>query len=400
MKTLCKIAAVAIALLAAVGLSSCDKGSDNEKKELTFGITLSDILSTGATVAITPSDLNAGYYFDALTDEAYKNVADMGFQAFIESEINRRIEAGVASREQALEKMLSKGATTYPFASLSPQTNYVLVVFGVSATGEVTTAPFTQEFSTPAVDPSKNELTISVSNIANNGADYAIKASVAADQYFADIWSKSLVDELGDEKFMEYCIEYNGFMMQYLCTAGDFELENEHVCQPGRDYYVVAFGYDEGYPTTKLFKKEFTTVGGDPTACTFKFTYPSIEATTATIKVTPSDKQVVYIWDVIDVARFNEFKAATTGKTDKETLAYILNGLIEEGMATENIKRQQAVEAMGRWSGYTTSDPEGYDQEKISGLTANTDYIVWAVSVDAVGTPQGEFAFEQFKTAE
>ncbi len=387
------LAAIVFAAFAAATLSACDKTDDPTPTPLTFTVAKSDLISTGVTIEITPSDATASYYFDVLATDIYNNVKEAGFQTFFNSEIERRMAAMSASREEALAKMLSKGVDNFTYKSLTAQTDYYIVVFGADAAGNIVGEPYAEPFSTPAVDPSKNELTISVSNVATDGADYAVKASVADDMYFADIWSKSLVDELGDEAFMNYCIEYNGFYMDVLSTSGDFELANEHVCQPGRDYYVVAFGYNKGFPTTKLFKKEFTTVGGDPKSCTFKYDFSEYTSSSVKIKVTPSDKKTVYIWNVTATYRIDELMAG--GKTKSEAFSYVLNYLIDASVKADGLYRQQVVETMGRWSGFTTSDPEGYDVEKISGLDPGS-YYVWAVCVDALGNPLGDFAYEQF----
>lgn len=130
--------------------------------------------------------------------------------------------------------------------------------------GAVSTELTLKEFSTPAVNPSGNVLDITIGTIANNGADYKVVPSVMEDPYLVDAWPKSLVDELGDGETMRYFIEYNAFLIPTMTARGIFEYENEAVLQPGRDYYVIAFGYSDGEPTTKLYKKEFRTIGGDP----------------------------------------------------------------------------------------------------------------------------------------
>ena len=137
-------------------------------------------------------------------------------------------------------------------------------------------------------------------------------------------------------------------------------------------------------------------MGGDPAKCSFKFTYPEQTPERVKIRVTPSDKKVVYIWNVADIPTFN------TLKDNKGSEQAAFEALLEDNIATEmenqGIKRQQAVESLGRWSGFTASDPEGYDEENIYGLTAGAGYIVWAVAVDADGKPEGAFYSDQFTT--
>lgn len=394
------IAASFTAALAASAFSSCDKNGnpEPEDKVLSLEIKLENISTTGVDMSVTPSDEDKTFYFDVLGKEAYDHLTKEGVQVYFEGEVKAREDAYDMDREAVLRQLLSKGTASYSYTKLNTMTDYYAVAFGVEADGTVSTDVKLEEFSTLAVSPSANILAITVSNIANDGADYKVVPTVAEDSYVVDIWPKSLVDELGDGETMKYFIEYNSFMLPMLTSHGEFELENEEICQPGRDYYVIAFGISDNEPTTKLFKKEFTTVGGDPAKCSFSFSFLDVTAKKAVVKVTPSDKQVVYIWNVLDMSTFNKYKE--TCGSDRATLEYILNGGIELTMENEGIKRQQAVESLGRWSGYTSSDEEGADEETIFDLSGGEEYIVWAVAVDAEGNTEGEFYSDKFTTPE
>lgn len=401
MKTLKKLCAfLALAASASAAFSSCDDNKGDEpdvvKDPLTLEISLDNLTATGVDMTVTPSYTDSTFYFDILGKEAYTQLQAEGLQMFFNYEVQARQDAYELSREEVLAKMLSTGVSDHSYTKLSPSTDYYAIAFGVSAEGKVSSSFVQKDFCTEAVHPSSNVLTISVSNIAENGADYSVKATVPDDTYLVDIWLKDLVDELGDGETMKYFIEYNSFYLPTLSASGDFDLPNEEVCQPGREYYVIAFGYADGEPTTQLFKKEFKTPGGDPAACSFKYEFSNLTASKVKIRVTPSDKKVVYIWNVLDMTTFNEYKKAQG--TDEATLEYILNGGIEQTMEMDMVKRQQAVESLGRWSGYTTSDPEGYDEETISGLDGGEEYIVWAVAVDVNGKPLGKFYTDKFTT--
>lgn len=404
MKTVRRIcAALALAATMTAAFTSCEKNekpgqgeNGDDTKPLTLEITLEDITSSGVDMTVTPSDDDKTFYFDILGKEAFELLKSEGTQKHFDTEVRIRQEAYELTKEETIAKMLSKGVSGHTYTKLSPATEYYAVAFAVSAEGKTAETFVQKSFSTEAVKPTSNVLDIIVSNIADDGADYSVKASIADAPYLVDIWLKDLVDELGDEETMKYFIEYNSYFINMLTATGDFTLENEHVCQPGREYYVIAFGYSDGEPTTQLYKKEFKTVGGDPASCTFKFAFSEITSTSAKIKVTPSDKQVVYIWNVQDMTTFNKYKQ--TYGTDEATLKYILNGGIEQVMEIDMVKRQQAVESLGRWSGYTTSDPEGYDEETVSELPSGEEFIAWAVAVDVNGNPQGKFYTQKFTT--
>ncbi len=391
------LAKTAIVALCTLVLSACHKSGKDTPEILTFKLEVTDITSTSAHTAVTPTIEDATYYFDVLGKEGFDSIRD-DVQSYLDSEVKRRAEAYSITETEVLEKILSKGVQTFDFKSLSPLSDYYLIAFGVSSEGKVTGDLEYMDFSTEAVSPSANVLSIDLGTIYADGADYTVTPTVDADSYAVDIWSKSMVDELGDGGTISYFIEYNSYLMFSLTTSGKFDFNNEQdgkVWQPGREYYVVAFGYDmnSGEATTKLFKKEFKTEGGNPATCTFKFT--TIQAnSTVKVKVVPSDKKVVYIWNIMDMTTFNKYK--TTYKTDEATLAFLLNGNIEEQMEFDMCKRQQAVEALGRWSGYTSSDEEGADNETFRDLTSGEEFIAWAVAVDAEGNPEGKFYTDKF----
>lgn len=279
-KVLKTIAAVTFAVLTAAVLPSCDKnsgdgpaeksgtpGGEEEKPSeqvCTFEITLENLEPTGVDMSVRPSIQGTTYYFDILGKEAYGHLTDSGLQTYFDGEVKRRMEAYDISKEEVLKKLISTTPETIRFSKLSPATDYYAIAFGVKEDGAVSTELALKEFSTPAVNPSGNVLDILIGTIANNGADYKVVPSVMEDPYLVDAWPKSLVDELGDGETMRYFIEYNAFLIPTMTAKGIFEYKNEAVLQPGRDYYVIAFGYSDGEPTTKLYKKEFRTIGGDP----------------------------------------------------------------------------------------------------------------------------------------
>lgn len=383
-----------------MALNSCNKNDEEVKipDNLSLKLSVTEITANSAHVEITPSNDEDTYYFDLLSKENYNNMVEAGVQAFLNSEIDRRVEVSGATREEAFAKIASKGKDSYDFTNLQPVNDYVVIAFGVDEELKVSTELFSEEFTTEFVPLSENVLDITIDQVYIDGADYTVKASVGEDAYVADIWPKSLVDELGDFGTINYYIEYNAFYMDWMTNTGDYIYENESVWQPDRDYYVIAFGYADGEATTALYKKEFHTEGGEPEKCTFEFTVSEIQSDKVKIKVVPSDKKVVYIWDVIDVESFNSY--ISEQGSEQAAHEYVLNGLIEQVMETEGMKRQLAVEGLGRWSGFTSSDEEGADIETIWDLSPDTEYIVWAVPVDANGKPENSFATVRFTTAQ
>ncbi len=406
------LAALCLACFSTVALPSCtkdsqpetpadeqpkdDDGQKEEETKLTFEIAVDDILATGATVKITPSVDGKTFFFDVLNSDARAHFDEKGVQGYFDEVVAAYMSSYQLSKKDVLQKLLSTGVSEYSYTKFTALTDYRVVVFGADENGAVTTDASFLNFTTLPAASSDNKFTIKVSNISSNGADYEVTVTNPDDDYLVDIWPKSLVDELGDRGTMDYFLEYNGSILRWLTCNGDYSYENEGVWQPGRDYYVIAFGYADNEPTTSLCKQEFHTDGGDPAKCEFAFSYPDKAATSATVRVTPSDKKVVYIWNVTSVETFNKLKADKG--SDEAAFVALLDDYISQTMVENECRKQHAVEAIGRWSGYTTEDPEGYDEEKIKGLASSTEYVVWAAAVDADGVPEGRFFSDTFTT--
>ena len=84
---------------------------------------VTDITSTFAHVEATPSDLEATYYFDVVKKPGFDEIKSKGAQAFIDAEVERRMEAYSLSRTEVLEKLLSKGVDSHDFTTLEVLTD-------------------------------------------------------------------------------------------------------------------------------------------------------------------------------------------------------------------------------------------------------------------------------------
>ncbi len=386
---------VAIALLAGVACNNDDGGVDGKELMSAFDIKIYEITAIGADVEILPNEYDGGYYFDALNEQTYNYFKAAGFQKFIDSEITKRIESFGTTKEEALDGMLSYSNDGFTFMTLYPATKYYVVAMGVDNNGLLTTEVAVESFTTNDVDQSENTFEITVGEVSFNGASFSVKPSVSRDKYFVDVWNKAIVDELGDKEFIKYCVDvYQSMgMMDMKCTT-DVKNFTYSECQPGRDYYVVAFGFDDGYPTTGLTKKEFSTTGSDnPENCTFQFEVSNVRYDRATIAVTPSDKYCVFSTDLVrkddlEVLMFAE------SMTQQQALAKILSDLLNTVQRDLQITRAEATEVI-TFFGADEDNTTGKHEETRRYLKAETEYIAWAVAVDTYGNPLSQFAVSE-----
>ncbi len=403
-KTLRIFTICATVIAAAFGLSACtndDKGGKDVNNELpgdgSFEISVTDITTRYAEVQVS-SSIEGRFYFDVLEEEyylEYKNT--LGFQQFIDNAVRNAMEYGQCDKAEALDMILSAANDGYSFTSLTQDTPYYAVAMGVDDEGKLTTPVTSKAFRTLKVAPSKNTFAITVENEAYDGADYKVVPSIKEESYFVDICIAGIVDSMSEKEFIEYC--FNHYLsiggIEMMCVEGDFELSNEGICQPGRDYYVVAFGYEDGAATTGVTKKAFSTQkGGDPANCRFTFAADEITYNSAKCSVTPSDPYNVFIWDAIET-EYLDAVMAETGKTQQQAMAEMLEEYI--GMYNDDFDTvQETVDMISVYGGYTF---DGTDSHTLR-LAEDTSYMIWAVCVDAEGKPLAPFQLsEPFTTA-
>lgn len=401
MRRICAFLMTAVALLTGVACNNDDVGGGGKEPKSLFDITIYEITAIGADVEISTTDYDGGYYFDALTEERYDYFKVVGFQKFIDNEISKRIESLGITKEEALDGMLSYSNDGFTFMTLYPDTKYFVVAMGIDDNGMLATEVAVKSFTTNAVEQSKNTFDITIGEVSYNGASFTVKPSVARDKYFVDVWNKAIVDELGDKEFIKYCVDvYQSMgMMDMKCTAGAQSFANTETCQPGRDYYVVAFGFDDGYPTTGLTKKEFSTTGGENAVnCSFEFEVSNIRYDRATIAVTPSDRYSVFSTDLVRKDELEVLMFAES-MTQQQALAKILSDLLDTVQRDLQITRAEATEVI-TFYGADEDNTTGKHEETRRYLKEQTEYIAWAVAVDTYGNPISQFAVSEPFTTE
>ena len=393
-----KFFAVLMAVVTMVaGVACSDEGGINggEDKSV-FDIKIYEITAVGADVEIAPIDYEGGYYFDALNEESYNYFKIAGFQKFIDNEVSKRMVTYNISKSEALESMLSYSNDGFTFMTLYPDTKYYVVAMGVDEEGVLSTDVIVKSFNTNNVEQSKNTFDITIGEISYNGAAFDVKPSVARDKYFVDVWNKAIVDELGDKEFIKYCVDvYQSMgMMDMKCTMGAKSYSNTGEYQPGRDYYVVAFGFDDGYPTTGLTKKQFSTTGGEGAAnCTFQMEVTNVRYDRATISVLPSDRYCVYATDLIRKDELEQLMAAES-LTQQQALARVLSNLLDTVQSDLQITRAEATEVI-TFYGAAEDNTTGKHEYTRAYLKEQTEYIAWAVTVDTYGKPLSQFVVSE-----
>lgn len=365
-----------------------EQPEDKPATEAPFTIEVLDITATEARVSVSPDDKSAKYYFDILRELYYNEYNDkFGFQRFIDNTINGLMTSNSMTKEDVLKRILSSGDDSYGFTGLEAGSVYYAVAMGIDEDGKITTDIAVQKFSTTEVAPSTNVFDLSVGGTTYTGVSYDIKPSNAAEQYVLIPWNKPLVDQMSDAEFIKHCLAARSDIEEFIYTGNQSGVIDS--CAPGRDYYLIAFGYEGGVATTGVTKVPFTTKsGGDPAACSFTFEVSSIEYDRAYMKVTPSAKHTVFFWHTVEKAYFNKL---TAEKGEAEAMKDIL----KESLAPFAQDFGNIYDALEIISSYDDVSVEG----TIYGLQQGTEYIPWAVCIDNHGEAAAAFVMgESFTT--
>ena len=199
--------------------------------ENTFQISVSDIISTGATVSVTPSTTDT-YYFDVIEKDIYDAYTDKkAFAAEYIAEVKDFYESYGFNFADAL----SSGNDTFSFNGLlDPNTAYYAFAFGVTTSGAISTDVTTVEFTTleSSVNTGDKNLTSFEMGYFENWGDYY---GTNALNWFIDLYSSTTNDY--------FVLELQGDLSDTAPVAGEYQLLSTFAAGT-----AVAGGVDEdGY---------------------------------------------------------------------------------------------------------------------------------------------------------
>lgn len=236
-----------------------------EKVDCTFAIELKDLKPTGVTIAVTPSKDDVAYFFDAISDETYRQIgaSEAGLGNYINEYLSIIMEIYKVDMAGAVEKIATRGPGSRALDNeLGPVTKYYAYAIGLNEEGRINTEVEMVEFTTPAQSTGINEFTIDVADVTSSEARVAIYPSNADAPYIVHVEKSSELDGLDDAGIVEYVKDYFGVWMFDEVRYGDYEKTFDGL-EPATDYTVVVFGYDDfkETATTAVKKETFRTQG-------------------------------------------------------------------------------------------------------------------------------------------
>lgn len=275
-----------------------------EKVDITFDIQC-EVDGPELTMTVKPSDKEQGYYFDAISKE---NLAEsgVGIDDLVQKVIDEQISFGLIfgqTIEDILAEMLSYGDASHSEFALMAETDYIAFALAVNERGLVCSDTGEKEFRTGSVDPSDNQITLSLSNAGIDAVDYSI-TTTNDDSYvfvidYADNWRGMSDDEVLKKLLSEYDLSYN-------VRSGNEEGTIDQL-DPDTEYYAWVFGYYAGVATTAISSDSFKTLeAGNPADLTFTFDIPEMTDTSVTISATGTPDNATFYVDMIEASATKE----------------------------------------------------------------------------------------------
>ena len=259
-----------------------------------IGLEISDITGMSAKITVTPPSEDLRYFVWLYTMdsyERYQHSSDYELFSYDYSYWAYASQMYGITLEEMIEFDTNVGTKTYSsddFLLVAEwDTEYLVWVYGVTTSGEVTTnitrrtfttaapTPSDMTFDVPNIDVEWYEETTSEGTIRGFRANATIIPSNKEEKYFATITNKSWYDWYftedndgrSDDDYIMNQILYNAQKpsseLSKMYKSGDYEFdcftEREILLKPEREYAVFVFGMDENGATTKLNVFPFTT---------------------------------------------------------------------------------------------------------------------------------------------
>lgn len=248
-------------------------------------------------------------------------------------------------------------------------------------------------------DKPEGEFVLEVSDLTSTSCHFSVSPLIEDMTYIVMIVAKAEYDKFEDEyayqdndlEWFERKAEEEGKALNEWLDGflhkGDFA-DDENGLMPGISYYLYAYGLTvDGYFTSGVTKLEFTTPEVEMTDVTFDLKVSEIGLTEAKVEVTASAEDALFFVNVFTVQQYEEWGGGE--------IAFANHAL---ALVDYYVKLGQTVDAMVLNLGHVGKMDAIFD-----GLTADTEYVAYAVGIDDrffVNTKAETFTFKTKKVIE
>lgn len=253
-------------------------------KELTFELTCSDVTSTSVKLKVSPSDKNAGYYYDVCTDKAYEaHNGNVG--AIVEGIINdftsRYPEIPM---DEITSMILDHGDSEDEVSGLPSDTDMHFYAVYIDKNGKAYGTSAVIPFHT--LSPGKPEdctFTFEFKQLLSTSVSINTIPSDPAISYWTSIeeagsWAGDAAVPAIVKDMIEQYAEAQGMTVETVVNGVTFKgtrLDQwDEGIEPGKSYYAYAYAMDsKGNAAGPLFKERFTVPEHDTSEAAVTLTY-------------------------------------------------------------------------------------------------------------------------------
>ena len=238
-----KFFAIMAAALVAFSFASCKGG--NEPENEAYKIEISNITAKGATIAVTPADSAATYYWDLIEAAEAAKMTDEQVGAYLKEYLEEAVEYYKQyGYDLTLADLLIKGENSYSFTQLESNTEYTVVAIALDANGASSGKAARKNFKTLELkeDPVPADMTfeIAASDITFSSANITVNPSNTTATYYWNIYKSAAIAGMSDEELCAAIKEDIEYTIEYYAYFG-YEIGFEEFLSQGADSYE----YDE-----------------------------------------------------------------------------------------------------------------------------------------------------------
>lgn len=365
-------------------------GADFINVELTQGgidggsvsISVQNVDYQAADITVEPSDDKFLYVVRVVPESEFDSSIDDISRFEKEMEYFREYaESGGMSLITALEKNGGYGKKTFKKKGLKIGTSYRVYSYGVSSELELITDFAIEQFETRNVEMTDFSI---AAELNVNALSVNVKVSPDDDNkyYYMSVVTKKHLERYGDnisEMVNAWVLDLRQSHIDMGNTASDF-LENRcfkgpqeyinNMLATGTDYCFVAIGLnDDAIPDSPVCYEEFETgVPGNPADLTVDFEVHDIGPYGAIVDAKPSDKMVLYVWDL-----------AQDGFTPEEQMEYFKDMAEYSGLSLADYLLRHSV--------------RGDDSYPYIPLEPEKTYTLYYIGLNSDGSPATDVVF-------
>ena len=302
--------AVAMLLAVACQPEPTDKPNQPDEKPC-FTFEILETNKTSVSFRVTPLAEEMPYMVmitDKATFETFESI-----DAYIADDLawfNQLATNMGITLEEYLATVLTTGVKEDSAEGLTPNTEYYLYAYHLTASGEVVSDFEYKEFKTAVLATSDATFEVSVSDISYNKATVNVVPSSSTATYFVNIMSEERLADFGEgaEAYINHLVALRDYylgmnatteqMIANLCFAGEKSLTVDDL-KAGTKHYAYAIGVDDDFlPNTEAFVIEFETPTAQSSALTFDVNIENVYYDHIDGIVTPSNNDEKYICSI------------------------------------------------------------------------------------------------------